>query len=181
MTDDIKSLDTATFAGGCFWCMEGPFRNLEGVTSVISGYIGGHVKNPTYQEVSSGDTGHYEAVQVTYDPGIVGYEKLLNIFWMQIDPTDTGGQFADRGSQYKTAIFFHSEKQKELAEKAKKNLNESGRFMDPVATEILPASEFYPAEEYHQQYHQKNPFHYKLYRHHSGRELYLDDTWSDRV
>jgi len=158
---DVKStpenLEKATFAGGCFWCMEAPFEKVDGVIQVISGYTGGHVAHPTYEQVSSGSTGHLESIQVTYDPGKVSYEKLLDIFWRQIDPTDAGGSFVDRGKQYRSAIFYNTEEQRRLAEESKKRLEESGRFDKPIETEILKLGEFYPAEDYHQYYYDKNP------------------------
>ena len=168
--------DKATFAGGCFWCMEPPFENLDGVFEVVSGYAGGEEENPTYQEVSAGMTGHREVVQVVYDPSKVTYEELLEVFWRQIDPTDSGGQFADRGNQYETA-FYHDEEQKILAERSRDELAQSGRFERPIVTEILPAGAFYPAEDYHQDYYKKNSTHYKRYRKGSGREGYLEKTW----
>ena len=167
----------ATFAGGCFWCMEPPFEKLEGVISVVSGYTGGTQKNPTYEQVSSGKTGHAESVQVRYDPGKVTYEQLLDVFWRQIDPTDAGGQFADRGRQYRSAIFCHDARQRELAERSKVELAKSGKFTKPILTAIEPAGEFYPAEEYHQDYYKKNPEHYQAYRRGSGREAFLAETW----
>lgn len=170
----------ATFAGGCFWCMVAPFEDLPGVKKVISGYTGGHKENPTYEEVCSNTTGHYEAVQVTYDPTILSYEKLLDTFWRQIDPTDPEGQFYDRGSSYRTAIFYHNEEQRRQAEQSKKELDESGRFDKPIVTEILPASTFYPAEEYHQDYHRKNPFHYRRYREGSGRDAFIEKHWTEK-
>jgi methionine-S-sulfoxide reductase len=148
-------LKKATFAGGCFWCMQPPFRNLPGITDVVSGYSGGTKPNPTYEEVSTGTTGHLEAVQVTYDPEKISFDQLLDVFWRQIDPTDAGGQFADKGSQYRTAIFYHDDEQKRLAEASKKKLESSGKFKKPVATEIRPFAGFYPAEEYHQDYDRK--------------------------
>ncbi len=169
----------ATFAGGCFWCMESPFEGLEGVHAVYAGYTGGEEADPTYEAVSSGATGHREAVQVLYDPGRIGYRDLLTVFWRQIDPTDAGGQFADRGGQYQTAIFYHNEEQRLLAEESKAELERSGRFAAPIFTEILPAGRFYLAEEYHQDYYLKNPSHYKRYRLGSGREGYLRSTWGD--
>lgn len=169
----------ATFAGGCFWCMVQPFDELPGIKKVISGYTGGFVENPTYEEVCTNQTGHVEAVQITYDPNIFAYEKLLEIFWQQIDPTDAGGQFFDLGSSYKTAIFYHNEKQKQLAEKSKRELDNSGRFTKPIVTEILPAGPFYPAEEYHQDYYKKNPFHYKRYRKGSGRDDFIQKHWGN--
>ncbi|WFN33838.1 peptide-methionine (S)-S-oxide reductase MsrA [Methanogenium sp. S4BF] len=172
-----RSLKKATFAGGCFWCMQLPFEEVEGVVSAVAGYAGGTKKNPTYEEVSSGTTGHLEAVQVTYDPALVSYERLLDVFWTQIDPTDDAGQFADKGSQYRTAVFFHDEEQKRAAEASKKALDDSGKFAKPVATEILAYSAFYPAEEYHQNYAQKNPREYGLYKTYSGRESFIERTW----
>jgi peptide methionine sulfoxide reductase msrA/msrB len=171
--------ELATFAGGCFWCMESPFEKLEGVISVISGYTGGTEKNPTYKEVSSGGTGHLEAVQITYDPGKVSYEKLLKVFWRQINPTDSGGQFVDRGKQYTTAIFYHSSKQKELAERSKAGLEQSGKFTMKIVTPIRKAGPFYKAEEYHQDYYRVNPFRYRFYRYNSGRDQYLKKIWGD--
>ncbi len=172
-------LEKATFAGGCFWCMEPAFEEIDGVVEVISGYSGGQQKNPTYEQVASGKTGHAEAVQITYDPSRVSYEKLLEVFWRQIDPTDEGGQFADRGSQYRTAIFCHSEEQKSLAEKSKEILTKSGKFKKPIVTEIHPYTQFYPAEDYHQDFYKKNSARYESYKHYSGRGLYLKKTWGD--
>lgn len=169
----------ATFAGGCFWCMVGPFQELDGVIKVLSGYTGGHTDNPTYEAISTGTTGHFEAVQVTYDSEKVEYEQLLDIFWQQIDPTDAGGQFVDRGSQYLSAIFYHDEEQKVIAESSKKALNASERFFSPIMTDILPAAEFYPAEDYHQDFHIKNIAHYSRYRKHSGRQDFIDANWGD--
>ena len=170
-------LKIATFAGGCFWCMQPPFRNLKGVIEVISGYAGGAKENPTYEEVSSGMTGYLESVQVTYDPDMISYDQLLDVFWRQIDPTDAEGQFADKGSQYHTAIFYNDEEQKRLAEASKKTLDSSGRFKKPVATEVRPYTNFYPAEEYHQDYDQKKPGQYHAYKTLSGRESYIAKTW----
>lgn len=169
-------LEKATFAGGCFWCMAPPFEKLDGVKEVMSGYTGGHTANPTYEEVSAGDTGHVEAVEVTFDPAKVTYEKILEVFWKQIDPTDPGGQFVDRGSSYRTAIFYHSEEQKRLADRSKKKLERSGRFDKPIVTEIRPDGPFYRAEEHHQGFWKKNPTRYKLYRFNSGRDQYLART-----
>lgn len=174
---DAAKLEQAVFAGGCFWCMEPPFEKLEGVKEVISGYTGGHKKNPTYEEVSAGKTGHVEAVRVLYDPSKVTYEKLLDVFWRQIDPTDDGGQFVDRGLQYRSAIFYFTPLQKTLAEKSKNALQRSGRFKKPIVTEILPAGVFYPAEEYHQDYHKKHSIKYKFYRFNSGRDRFLKKVW----
>jgi peptide methionine sulfoxide reductase msrA/msrB len=170
-------LEKATFAGGCFWCMEDAFKKLEGIIDVVSGYTGGHKKNPTYEEVCSGKTGHYEAIQITFDPSKTSYEKLLEFFWKNINPTDEDGQFADRGSQYKTATFFHNEKQKAIAEKSKKDLEKSGRFDKPIATKIIKFEKFYKAEEYHQDYSKKCPLNYNFYKIASGRERFLKERW----
>ncbi|GAH81121.1 unnamed protein product, partial [marine sediment metagenome] len=164
------------FAGGCFWCMESPFEELNGVTEVIAGYTGGHKENPTYEEVSTGKTGHLEAVQITFDPSIITYSELLEVFWRQINPTDIRGQFADIGSQYKTAVFYHNDEQKRLAEESKEKLQVSGKFQRDIVTEIIPASKFYVAEDYHQDYYKKSSIRYKLYRAGSGREAYLKST-----
>ena len=174
-----EGLERATFAGGCFWCMEPPFEKLEGVHAVVSGYTGGPEVDPAYEQVSSGRTGHREAVVVLYDPEEIGYRMLLHVFWRQIDPTDSGGQFADRGSQYETGIFYHDAEQRRLAEESKRKLAASGRFDEPIVTPILPAEDFYPAEEYHQDYYKKNPSHYKRYRRGSGREGFLERTWGE--
>ena len=174
-------LEKATFAGGCFWCMESPFEKLDGVAEVISGYTGGHKERPTYEEVSEGSTGHAEAIQITYDTTKVTYEELLDVFWQQIDPTDNGGQFVDRGSQYRSVIFYHNDEQKRLAEESKQNLDRSGIYDKPVLTEILEASTFYPAEDYHQDYYKKNPIRYKYYRHNSGRDKYLKEIWENKA
>ena len=174
---DAAKYETAIFAGGCFWCMEPPFSFLDGVKDVSAGYTGGHVENPTYEQVSTGRTGHYEAVRIIYDPKKVGYDKLLNIFWKNIDPTDDGGQFADRGTQYLTAVFYTTEGQKQIAEKSKDALNRSGKFKAPVATAILPAKKFYPAENYHQNYFQTNADHYNRYKVGSGRAGFIERTW----
>ncbi len=171
----------ATFAGGCFWCMEHPFDELEGVVSVTVGYTGGHKKNPTYEEVSSGTTGHAESVQIVYDPAKITFSKLLDVFWHNIDPTVQNRQFCDTGTQYRTAIFFHNDEQKRLAEESKKALEKSGRFKGPIYTEIVPASEFYPAEEYHQHYYKKNPIRYKFYRYNCGRDQRLQELWGPEV
>ncbi|EMJ98814.1 peptide-methionine (S)-S-oxide reductase MsrA [Leptospira sp. B5-022] len=176
-TKEIPKLETAIFAGGCFWCMEGPFEKLPGVISVISGYTGGKEKNPTYEDVGYGRTGHRESVLITYDPKKIDYSRLLDTYWRQIDPTDPGGQFADRGNQYKTAIYYKNEAQKKLAQEFKDKIGASGKFSSPIVVEILPASEFYPAEEYHQDYYKKNPAHYKQYRKGSGREDYVKEVW----
>lgn len=173
-------LEKATFAGGCFWCMEPPFAMLEGVADVVSGYTGGRRANPTYEEVTSGTTGHYEAIQITYDPGKVSYEQLLDVFWMNVDPTDAGGSFADRGQQYGSAIFYHNEEQKRLAERSKEMLEKSGVFDKPIVTTIVPFEVFYVAEDYHQDYYKKNPLRYKYYRAGSGRDSFLEKTWKGR-
>jgi peptide methionine sulfoxide reductase msrA/msrB len=173
--------EKATFAGGCFWCMEHPFEKLDGVLEVISGYTGGHKNNPIYKEVTSGSTGHVEAVQITYDPAIIRYQDLLDMFWQQIDPTDPGGQFADRGSQYKTAIFYHSDEQKRLAEISKEKLNKSGRYNRKIVTEIIKASTFYKAEDYHQDYYKQCPLPYKSYRKASGRDQYIEKIWGKKL
>jgi len=170
-------IQLATFAGGCFWCMVSPFEDMPGIIKVVSGYTGGHKENPTYEEVCSGTTGHYEAVQITYDESIFPYNKLLEIYWQQIDPTDPGGQFYDRGQSYETAIFYHTDEQKKLAEESKRQLERSGRFDKPIVTKILPASTFYEAEEYHQNYHKKNPLHYRRYREASGRDQFFEKYW----
>jgi methionine-S-sulfoxide reductase len=171
------TLEKATFAGGCFWCMEPPYEKLKGVKEVISGYTGGHIDNPTYEDVSSGRTGHAEAVEVRYDPAQVSYEQLLDVFWRNIDPTVRDRQFVDVGSQYRTAIFYHSEEQRRLAEESKNKLEASGKYRMPILTEIAPAGKFYPAEEYHQDYYKKNATRYKFYRFNSGRDQYLDRIW----
>lgn len=168
----------ATFAGGCFWCMEPPFENLKGVQEAYAGYTGGHDKDPSYQEVVAGGTGHYEAVEIVYDASVVSYEELLDVFWKNIDPTDEGGQFVDRGDQYKTAIFYHDEEQKRLAEKSKAELEKSNRYEKPIVTEILPYDEFYMAEEHHQDYYKKSEAHYNLYKKASGREEYIKNAQS---
>lgn len=168
----------ATFAGGCFWCMEPPYDELDGVISTISGYSGGHVEDPTYQEVVSGTTGHLEVMQVTYDPSVVSYEELLDVFWVNIDPVDGGGQFCDRGQQYTTAIFYHNEEQRRLAEESREEIAESQDFgMRRIQTDIRPLEEFYRAEDYHQDYYRKNPLRYKLYRTSCGRDRRLEELW----
>ncbi len=176
-----KNLKTATFAGGCFWCIESDFEKVDGVVEAISGYAGGHRQDPTYREVSAGGTGHTEAVQVHYDPDKISYKKLLDVFWRHMDPTDAGGQFVDRGSQYRPAIFYHDAEQKRQAEEAKAELEKSGRFSKPIVTEIVPLAEFYTAEDYHQDYYKKNPLRYKLYRFGSGRDQFLQKKWGDEM
>lgn len=173
------TLQIATFAGGCFWCVEADFEKVDGVVEAISGYTGGHTENPTYEAVSSGKTGHLEAVQVIYDPDRISYKDLLDVFWRHVDPTDQGGQFVDRGQQYRPAIFYHSDKQKRLAEQSKKHLEESQRFDKPIKAEILQFTEFYRAEDYHQDYYKTHALRYKFYRWNSGRDQFLKDTWGD--
>jgi len=169
----------ATFGGGCFWCVEADFEKMPGVVEAVSGYTGGHKENPSYKEVSSGTTGHVEAVQVHYDPSKTTYQDLLDFFWMHINPTDGGGQFVDRGSQYRSVIFYHDEEQKRVAEESKEVLERSGRFDKPIVTEILPFARFYEAEEYHQDYYKKRSLRYKYYRHGSGRDQFLKKTWEE--
>jgi peptide methionine sulfoxide reductase msrA/msrB len=179
MTTEIQKYKVATFAGGCFWCTESDLEKVPGVLKVVSGYTGGSKENPTYEEVCSGRTGHLEAVQVYYDPSKVTYEELLDVFWQHIDPTDEDGQFVDRGSQYRSAVFYHDEEQKKLAEKSRDALDKSGKFARPVATEILPLTKFYEAEDYHQDYYKKSPSRYQFYRSNSGRDPFLKKTWGD--
>ena len=169
--------ELATVAGGCFWCIEPAFDPIEGVLAVFPGYTGGALKNPTYKDVSNGNTGHLEAVQIAFDPNKVSYDKLLTIFWQQIDPTDPGGQFADRGEHYTTAIFYHNPTQKQIAEASKKAVAQ--RFEKPIVTKIREAHEFYVAEEVHQDYYKKNPVHYNMYKKGSGRADYIKNTWSN--
>lgn len=173
-------MQKATFAGGCFWCMVTPFEELPGIGGIVSGYSGGHVKNPTYEQVKTGTTGHFEVVEITYDPELFPYERLLELFWQQIDPTDPDGQFQDRGSQYRAAIFYHDEKQMQLAQKSKEEMAISGKFKKPIVTEILPARTFYEAEAYHQDFHKKNPKHYKEDRKQSGRDEFINQHWNDK-
>ncbi len=167
----------AIFAGGCFWCMEPPFDELDGVVSTTSGYIGGTVVEPTYKQVSSGTTGHTEALQIVFDPSKITYEELLTTFWLNIDPVDGGGQFCDRGSQYRSEIFYTSDEQRELAEKSKQQLDASETLPAPVQTAVTAASQFYPAEDYHQNYYQKNPKRYKFYSWNCGRKQRLLQLW----
>jgi peptide-methionine (S)-S-oxide reductase len=171
------NLEKATFAGGCFWCMEHPFDEIPGVVSVTSGYTGGQKKNPTYEEVSAGGTGHAESVQVVYDPARVTYEKLLNVFWHNIDPTSKDRQFCDSGRQYRSAIFYHNEEQHRLAMQSKSILEKNKTFKEPVVTGIVQATEFYPAEDYHQHYYKNNPIRYKYYRFRCGRDQRLKELW----
>lgn len=177
----LASEETATFSGGCFWCMESAFEKVHGVSSVVSGYTGGHTKNPSYEEVSNTQTGHRESIQVFYNPELVSYGDLLKVFWKEVNPTDDGGQFVDRGFSYTTAIFFHSSEQEMLAKESKQELKESKRFSRPLVTPILPLSLFFKAEEYHQDYYKKNPLRYKWYWWNSGRGDYLKEYWSQEV
>ncbi len=176
-TNISKNINIATFAGGCFWCMEKPFEGIEGIHQVTSGYTGGGSKTPNYKNYAA--NGHIEAVEIRFDPAVISYDKLLDIFWHQIDPTDAGGQFADRGHAYTTAIFYHNDKQKITAKKSKDNLEKRGVFKKPLVTPIIPAVDFYPAEEYHQDYYKKNPIRYKFYRYGSGRDQFLEKIWQD--
>ena len=170
---------TATFAGGCFWCMEPPFDKLDGVISTTSGYIGGFVNNPKYQDVSAGTTGHTEAVQIKYDPEKVSYEKLVSVFWKNIDPTMADRQFCDRGTQYRPGIFYHDAKQHNIANVSLNELKKNKPFQAPIVIEITSASTFYPAESYHQDYYTKNPLRYKYYRYSCGRDNRLKELWGD--
>ena len=172
-----KNLETATLAGGCFWCIESDLEKIKGIKAVISGYTGGDKINPSYKEVSSGSTGHLEAVQVFFDPKEISYSQVLDVFWRKINPLDEGGQFVDRGQQYSTAIFYHNEEQKKQAENSKKELQEKGPFKEPIATPILAFKNFYKAEDYHQDYYKKNPLKYQFYRFRSGRDQFLKKTW----
>jgi peptide methionine sulfoxide reductase msrA/msrB len=181
MAKEEMNLQKATFAGGCFWCTEADFEKLPGVVKVISGYTGGNKENPTYEEVSSGTTGHVEAVQVYYDPSKITYEELLDYFWKHVDPTDAGGQFVDRGAQYRSVIFYHNEEQKQLAEKSKEALSKSARFNKPIVTEILKITRFYKAEDYHQDYYKTHSLKYKFYRFRSGRDQFLEKTWGKQM
>jgi methionine-S-sulfoxide reductase len=172
-----QGFQKATFAGGCFWCMQPPFDKLDGVISTTVGYAGGKEENPTYEQVSAGITGHVEAFQVIYDPSRISYSQLLEVFWRNINPTQSDGQFVDIGRQYRTVIFYHDEDQKRLAEASRENLENSRKYGEKIVTEIVPATTFYPAEEYHQEYYKKNPLRYKYYRYGSGRDRYLEKTW----
>ncbi|WP_346837279.1 peptide-methionine (S)-S-oxide reductase MsrA [Microbulbifer sp. SAOS-129_SWC] len=173
--DKAKNVRTAVFAGGCFWCMEPPFDRLDGVLATTSGYSGGHVKNPTYEQVSAGGTGHAEVVQVTYDANKVSYAKLLDVFWHNVDPLDAGGQFCDRGDQYQSIIFYATPEEKKLAEASKKKMAE--KLGKKIVTRIRPAAVFYPAEDYHQDFYRKNPVRYKFYRYRCGRDQRLQQLW----
>ena len=175
-----QKTQAAVFAGGCFWCTESDFEKVDGVIDVISGYTGGRAANPTYEQVSAGGSGHVEAVKVVYDPDRLTYAQLLQVFWRHVDPTDGAGQFVDRGSQYRSVIFYSTDQERSLAEASKQSLAASGRFGKPIATEILPLGEFYPAEEYHQDYYKKNPIRYRYYRGGSGRDQFLDRVWADQ-
>lgn len=170
-----QRLAKAVFAGGCFWCMEPPFDALPGVTATVSGYTGGTRTNPTYQEVSTGNTGHIEAVEVTYDPAKVSYQQLLETYWRNVDPLDAGGQFCDRGEPYRTAVFYHDAEQKRLADISKTRIEQ--RLGRAVVTPVRPAATFYPAEDYHQDYYQRNPLRYKYYRYRCGRDARLEQLW----
>lgn len=179
MQNNTEKTASAVFAGGCFWCTESDFEKVDGVIEAISGYTGGLGKNPTYRQVSGGGTGHLEAVKVVYNPSIISYEQLLNVFWKHVNPTDPGGQFVDRGTQYRSAVFYADKTEKRLAEQSKQRLSASGRFSKPIVTDILPLGEFYPAEDYHQDYYKKNPIRYNGYRYSSGRDQFLKKTWMD--
>ena len=176
----MSHLEVATFAGGCFWCMVKPFDQQPGIKKVVSGYTGGHVKNPTYEQVCSETTGHLEAVQITFDPTVYSYESLVRLYFTLIDPTDAGGQFYDRGESYTTAIFYHTNAQKETAEQIKKELNSSGKFSSPIVVKILEAKPFYEAEENHQHYYLKNPMHYNRYHIGSGRAAFIEKHWGTK-
>lgn len=169
----------ATFAGGCFWCMEEAFEKVEGVVSAISGYTGGQVENPTYEQVSAGGTGHTESIEVTYDPSKVSYKQLLEVFWRNVDPTTPNAQFCDHGNQYRTAIFYHDENQKQLIDESRQRVENSKTFPESIVTEIAPASVFYSAEEYHQDFYTKNPIRYKFYKWNCGRAQRLEQLWGN--
>ncbi|WP_093337860.1 peptide-methionine (S)-S-oxide reductase MsrA [Salibacterium halotolerans] len=170
-------MEKATFAGGCFWCMVKPFDQMEGIHGITSGYTGGHTENPAYEDVKTGETGHREAVQILFDPEVFPYEKLLSLYWPQVDPTDDGGQFHDRGPQYRTAVFYHNDTQRQLAEKTRQEIADSGRFKEPIVTEIVPASTFYPAEAYHQDFYKKQEKAYLEDRQKSGRDEFIEKHW----
>ena len=177
---DGRKLEKATFAGGCFWCMEEALDKVDGVVSTTSGYTGGRTKNPTYEDVSAGGTGHAEAVEILYDSTKVTYARILDVFWRNIDPTQPNAQFCDHGNQYRSAIFYHDETQKRLAEESKKKLTQSKPFKEPIATEIVPAAAFYSAEEYHQNFYEKNPLRYKVYKFNCGRTQRLQELWGSK-
>ncbi len=179
MESIAKGNRSAVFAGGCFWCIESDFEKVDGVLEVVSGYTGGRVENPTYKQVSAGGTGHVESVKVIYDPGKIGYEELLEVFWHKIDPTDAGGQFCDKGAQYRSVIFYADDRERKLAEDSKKKLGSLSVFQKPIVTDILPLGLFYPAEEYHQDYYKKNPIRYHYYRSRCGRDQFLKKAWGD--
>ena len=174
-------MEKATFACGCFWCMVTPFEELPGIEGIVSGYMGGQVDNPTYEQVKTGTTGHFEVVQITYDPALFSYVRLLELYWIQTDPTDDEGQFQDRGPQYAPAIFYHTEEQRVAAEASRDVLTASGRFTAPIVTKIIPATTFFAAEDYHQDYHKKNPKHYKEDRAISGRDEFIEENWTETV
>jgi len=177
--DDPPPPAKATFAGGCFWCMEEAFEKVEGVVSAISGYTGGQVENPTYEQVSAGGTGHTESIEVTYDPSKVTYKQLLEVFWRNVDPTTPNAQFCDHGNQYRTAIFYHDENQKQLIDESRQRVENSKTFPESIVTEIAPASVFYSAEEYHQDFYTKNPIRYKFYKWNCGRAQRLEQLWGN--
>lgn len=179
MDNNYKEYDSAIFAGGCFWCMVSPFDILDGIIEVKSGYTGGELDNPEYKDVKAQQTGHYEAIKIIYDPQIISYNKLLEAFWRQIDPMDDNGQFQDRGSSYRAAIFYNSNRQKEDAIKSKNELEQSGRFPNKIVTAILPVAKFYDAEEYHQNFYKKNPEEYKKDRSKSGRDEFIKKYWGE--
>lgn len=176
--EDHSKEETAIFASGCFWCTQSDFDGVKGVVSTTAGYTGGNVANPTYEDVSGGNTGHVESLQVKYDPNVVSYQELLDFYWHSIDPTRNDGQFCDKGAQYRPVIFYYNENQKKLAEKSK-NALEAGKLIHPVLVDILPAKTFYPAEEYHQKYYVKNPLRYKFYRYSCGRDKRLKELWGE--
>ncbi len=175
-----KSIEKAAFAGGCFWCMVKPFKDWDGIHGVVSGYMGGHVENPTYEDVKKGDSGHLEVVEITFDPTVFSYQKLLDVYWQQIDPTDNEGQFQDRGHSYSPAIFYYTDHQQEIATRSKEKLDASGMFTKPVNTPIRPSETFYPAEEYHQDFYKKEAAHYEEDRAKSGRDEFIENHWSPK-
>lgn len=177
--DDGAPQNKATFAGGCFWCMEEAFEKIDGVASAVSGYTGGQVENPTYEQVSAGGTGHAESIEITFDPSKVTYKQLLDVFWRNVDPTTPNAQFCDHGNQYRTAIFYHDENQKQVIEESKQRIESSKNFPESIVTEIAPASVFYNAEEYHQDFYTKNPIRYKYYKWNCGRAKRLEQLWGN--